>query len=60
MEGRVSWQPEGAGAVVEQIGEWGESGASHVTVNTMGVGLRTVDDHLHALDATAEALGLRK
>jgi probable F420-dependent oxidoreductase len=59
MEGRVSWQSEGAGGVAEQIGRWKEAGASHVTVNTMGVGLKTIDDHLHALGATAEALGLR-
>jgi probable F420-dependent oxidoreductase len=58
MEGRVSWQSEGAGAVAEQIGQWEEAGASHVTVNTMGVGLKTGDDHLHALGATAKALGL--
>jgi probable F420-dependent oxidoreductase len=53
MEGRVSWQSEGAGGVAEQIGRWKEAGASHVTVNTMGVGLKTIDDHLHALGATA-------
>jgi probable F420-dependent oxidoreductase len=59
MEGRVSWQPEGAGATAEHVEQWREAGASHVTVNTMGAGLKTVDDHLQALGATADALRLR-
>ncbi|OBG81363.1 LLM class F420-dependent oxidoreductase [Mycobacterium sp. E802] len=52
MEGRVTWSgdPEQAAA---GIAAWAEAGASHVTVNTMGAGLRTVDEHLAALQSVA-------
>jgi probable F420-dependent oxidoreductase len=55
MEGRVTWRgsPE---TLAEQAASWREAGATHVSVNTMGAGLRTVDDHLRALEAAAEVL----
>ena len=55
MEGRVSWQdsPE---KLAERATTWRDAGATHLSVNTMGAGLRTVDDHLQALEAAAEAL----
>ena len=40
-------------------GEWREAGASHVSVDTMGQGLTTVDDHLDALAQIADAYELR-
>ncbi|HLI39274.1 MAG TPA: LLM class F420-dependent oxidoreductase [Streptosporangiaceae bacterium] len=54
MEGRVPWRgdpEELAGA----LRRWAGAGATHVSVNTMGAGLRSVDDHLAALAAAAEA-----
>ncbi len=54
MEGRVSWRG-GAGKLAEQASRWQEAGATHLSVNTMGAGLTTVDDHLAALAAVAEA-----
>ena len=36
---------------------WAEVGASHVSVSTMGKGLKTVDDHLAALAAVASRFG---
>ena len=59
MEGRVSWHEGGMEQVVERIGAWRDAGASHVSVNTMGAGLASVDDHLGALAELADALGLR-
>jgi probable F420-dependent oxidoreductase len=55
MEGRVSWRgsPE---TLAEHAESWREAGASHLSVNTMGAGLRTVDDHLAALETVAEVL----
>ena len=55
MDGRVSWHgnPE---QVAEHAASWRDAGATHVSVNTMGAGLRTVDDHLRALEAAAEVL----
>jgi probable F420-dependent oxidoreductase len=55
MEGRVTWRgsPE---ALAEHAASWRDAGATHVSVNTMGADLRTVDDHLRALEAAAEVL----
>jgi probable F420-dependent oxidoreductase len=53
MEGRVSWRgsPE---KLAEHTRSWHEAGATHLSVNTMGAGLRSVDDHLGALESAAE------
>jgi probable F420-dependent oxidoreductase len=56
MEGRVSWG--GADKLVDHVGRWRAAGASHVSINTMGAGLGSVDGHLKALADAAEALGL--
>jgi probable F420-dependent oxidoreductase len=59
MEGRVSWGDGGAGRLVDHVARWRDAGASHVSVNTMGAGLGSVDGHLAALATAAEALQLR-
>src|SRR5579863_2651155 len=46
MEGRVSWGDKTLDKLAGQVGRWRAAGASHVSVNTMGAGLATVDDHL--------------
>lgn len=58
MEGRVTWDDAGAEKVVDHVGRWRDAGASHVSVNTMGAGLGSVDGHLDALTLVAEALEL--
>jgi probable F420-dependent oxidoreductase len=58
MEGQVSWRAEGVAKVVEHVGSWRTIGATHVGINTMGAGLGSVDGHLAALTAAAEALSL--
>jgi hypothetical protein len=35
-------------------------GATHLSVNTMGAGLDSVDAHLEALTTAAEVLGLHR
>jgi probable F420-dependent oxidoreductase len=55
MEGRVDWHGDSY-AVADQLAQWAEAGASHVSVNTMGAGLETVDDHLAALSRVADSL----
>jgi probable F420-dependent oxidoreductase len=57
MEGRVSWTGSTA-EVLAQADRWRQAGASHLSVNTMRAGLATVDQHLAALEETAQALGL--
>lgn len=51
MEGRVNAGDIDAAAA--QFDAWADAGASHVSVNTMGLGLRTVDDHLAMLERVA-------
>jgi hypothetical protein len=54
MEGRLRWR-EDLDKLAEAMRRWQDAGATHLPVNTMGVGLTTVDDHLAALAAAAEA-----
>jgi probable F420-dependent oxidoreductase len=55
MEARVAWTGDDD-AVAGQIAAWSEVGASHLSVNTMGAGLRSVDQHLDVLARVAESL----
>jgi probable F420-dependent oxidoreductase len=54
MEGRVTWGPKFA----DHAERWRDAGATHLTVNTMNVGLATVDDHIDALRQAAGTLAL--
>jgi probable F420-dependent oxidoreductase len=58
MEGRVSWTGDVA-TFTDHVGRWQRSGASHLSVNTMGAGLGGVDRHLAALEQVAGELGLK-
>jgi probable F420-dependent oxidoreductase len=58
MEGRATWTEGGADVLVDHVGRWRQAGASHLSVNTMGAGLATVDDHVKARAAAAAALEL--
>ena len=60
MEGRVTVTPSDPAAVVDGAAAWRQAGASHISVNTMGVGLETVDDHIVALAAAAAELRLQE
>ena len=51
-EGRVSWR-EGPDQVADHLERWRGVGATHVSINTMGAGLGSVDGHLGALEAIA-------
>jgi probable F420-dependent oxidoreductase len=54
IDGRVLWQGNGE-AIIDGIGAWAGAGATHVSINTMGRGFRTVDEHLAALEVAAQA-----
>jgi probable F420-dependent oxidoreductase len=54
MEGRLVWE-EDRDKLASAMREWADAGATHLSVNTMGRGLKTVDDHLAALATAAEA-----
>jgi probable F420-dependent oxidoreductase len=57
MEGRVTLGGEGVQKLAEQAARWREAGASHLSVNTMGAGLTSIDHHLEVLE---EAIGAIK
>lgn len=58
MEGQVIWDPDDLERFVRQVGKWSDAGATHLCVNTMGLGLASVDEHVVALEAVSSALGL--
>jgi alkanesulfonate monooxygenase SsuD/methylene tetrahydromethanopterin reductase-like flavin-dependent oxidoreductase (luciferase family) len=58
MEGRVSWRPGNAERLAARARGWQDAGATHLSVNTMGAGLTSVDGHLEALSEVAAALPL--
>ena len=58
MEGRVSWGDGDSARLVDHAGRWRDAGATHLAINTMGAGLASLDDHLEALSAAADALGV--
>ncbi|MCW2672932.1 MAG: putative F420-dependent oxidoreductase, Rv2161c family [Frankiales bacterium] len=59
MEPRVSWAPHDPDGFVNQIGQWREAGATHLTIDTMASGQSTVEDHLAALQQAAALAGVR-
>ena len=56
MEGRISWDEGDVDKLVRQAGRWRDADATHLSVNTMGAGLASVEDHLAALTKASEAL----
>jgi probable F420-dependent oxidoreductase len=54
MEGRLRWQQD-RDKLATTMRQWQDADATHLSVNTMGAGLKTVDDHLAALATTAQA-----
>ena len=55
MEGRVNWRGDPA-TLAERARQWQDAGATHLSVNTMGAGLASLDGHLAALAGAAGAL----
>jgi probable F420-dependent oxidoreductase len=53
MEGRVTWRGN-VQELVDGLRAWAGAGASHVSINTMGAGLESVDEHIAALTTAAD------
>jgi probable F420-dependent oxidoreductase len=53
MEGRINVGTEGPESAADRVAAWREAGATHLTLNTMGAGLATVDEHISVLEAAA-------
>src|SRR3984893_19349308 len=54
MEGRLRCRQD-RDKLAAAMRHWQDAAATHLSVNTMGAGLKTVDDHLAALATAAEA-----
>ncbi|HWQ83201.1 MAG TPA: LLM class F420-dependent oxidoreductase [Anaerolineales bacterium] len=59
IEGRVLYTPEQPKAYLEAAANWERVGASHLSINTMGLGLNTPGQHLAAIQYIASELGLK-
>jgi probable F420-dependent oxidoreductase len=55
MDGRVNVGTRGGEAIAEHVERWRDAGATHVSVDTMNVGLTDLEGHLDALSRAAEA-----
>jgi probable F420-dependent oxidoreductase len=53
MEAHVTWRGDRR-QFADELAQWAAGGASHASVDTMGAGLRTVDEHLAALAVVAD------
>jgi len=58
MEGRVPLDPAGVEKLPSALADWERAGATHVSLNTMRLGLADVDAHLELLAKAAKACGL--
>jgi probable F420-dependent oxidoreductase len=56
MEGRIGWGEGDVDKLVRQAGRWRDAQATHLSVNTMGAGFGSIDEHLAALAVAADAL----
>ena len=59
MEGRLTIDPENLEQLSARLEDWERAGATHLTLNTMRLGLDGVEGHLEALAAAARLCNLR-
>ncbi|MGH2543362.1 MAG: LLM class F420-dependent oxidoreductase, partial [Ardenticatenaceae bacterium] len=58
IEARISYGAGNADEWRQAIAAWEQAGATHISINTMGLGLDTPDKHLDALRRFAGEMGL--
>jgi alkanesulfonate monooxygenase SsuD/methylene tetrahydromethanopterin reductase-like flavin-dependent oxidoreductase (luciferase family) len=59
LEGRANWGEGGVDRLVDHVERWRAAGATHVSINTMHAGFRTVAEHLDALASAAARLEMK-
>jgi probable F420-dependent oxidoreductase len=59
MLGRVDWS-QGKDASLREVHDWVAAGATHIAINTMAAGLRSIDEHIDAIADLAEACSLSR
>ncbi|MEQ7126486.1 LLM class F420-dependent oxidoreductase [Actinopolymorpha sp. B11F2] len=60
MEGRLSVDRTTVDDVAENARRWRDVGATHLSINTMGAGLSSVDEHVDLLGQVASAVTLSR
>jgi probable F420-dependent oxidoreductase len=55
MEAQITWTGD-PDAVVAGLHAWAQAGATHVSINTMGAGLGSVDEHLAVLETVVAGI----
>jgi probable F420-dependent oxidoreductase len=60
MEGRAQYDPADPDKFMRQVERWRGAEATHLSIDTMRMGLPTVADHIDALTAAAAALELAR
>lgn len=58
MEGRVSWDTGGVETLTRRVAAWRDAGATHLSINTMGSHLSSLDAHLEVLAVAARSLDI--
>ena len=56
IEARVSVSTGNIDDLVRQTEQWRELGATHISINTMGAGFKSIDEHVSAIRRYKEAL----
>jgi probable F420-dependent oxidoreductase len=56
MEGRISLGSQDSSSIDQQVAAWRDAGATHLSINTMGAGFSTVDEHIAALASAGQAV----
>ena len=56
MQGRIAYGAGDLDAIGQENAAWQTLGASHVSINTMGSGFESVDDHIAAIARAATVL----
>ena len=56
IEARLTIRNTGLNEWVRQTEAWQKLGATHISINTMGAGLKSPDEHIHAIRRYKEAL----
>jgi probable F420-dependent oxidoreductase len=59
IEARLHFAGGNAETWLQTLSEWQQAGATHASINTMGAGLSTSDEHMRAIRSFAESVGLK-
>lgn len=59
IEARVMYDPNQPEKWLKDVEDWQQAGATHLSLNVMGLGYNTPEQHLSALEQIASELGLK-